>query len=248
MQPRSILGESRILGAVSLCAILFLPPGGALAQDAGAEASRPWEVIVSLGAPLAAPSDEIEAAMAGAGFGDESFGTDHPFSSSSEVAWAASVRRRIRPRVDVELLATRATMGTTLGYHGTGFATGHHLFLSHSVTTIAPLARYRLGAAHVGAGPAAGRVRIERTDSQGESLAEDTEAWKLGAVLDAGLSVPQDSRLFFEGRAQYRWLPATEVGPFTGGNGLPDDIPSTLPAFEVDMSHAYLSVGMGVRL
>ena len=81
-----MLVRSRILGAVSLCATFFLPPGSTLGQDAAVVTSRPWEVTVSLGAPLDGPSGELEAAMTASGFGDERFGTDYPFSSSSEMA------------------------------------------------------------------------------------------------------------------------------------------------------------------
>lgn len=220
------------------------------AQDRGTVGvERQWEVVVSLGAPVGGVQNEIEAAMAASGFDDTSIGdVEHPFSSSSEIAWAASLRRRIRPRLDVELIATRAMMGSTLGYDQAGldFPFGHNLFLDQSVTTIAPIVSYRLGIGHVGAGPAASRLRLERTDS-GSSEAASREAWKLSALLDAGVSLPSRSRIFFEGRAQYRWIPGTKAGPFTSTNGLEDDAPTTMPAVEVDWSHSYFSVGMGAR-
>ncbi|HET6618103.1 MAG TPA: hypothetical protein VFH69_09865 [Gemmatimonadota bacterium] len=218
------------------------------AQDADpAGIESPWEVVVALGAPIGGPHDEIEAALSASGFDDSSIDVEHPFSTGSEVGWAASLRRRIRPRLDVELIATRATMGTTLGHHQVGLGFGHFLFLNQSVTTIAPIASFNLNGMHAGAGPALSRVRLERGDLQGESGSGDTEPWKVGILLDAGITLPRRSRLFFEGRGQYRWIPTTEAGPFVSGNGLPDDIPSTIPAVVVDMSHAYFSVGMGAR-
>ncbi len=240
---------SRVAQGIGLMSFFALHSVEVRAQDpnpAGLE--RPWEVVLSLGAPVGGPADEIEAAMTASGFGDTSIDVEHPFSSGSEIAWAASLRRRIRPRLDVEVIATRATMGTTLGYDqtGIGFPFGHHLFLNQSVTTIAPIVSYRLGSGHVGVGPAASRVRLERTDS-GSSEAGNTQAWKVGVLLDAGITLPRRSRLFVEGRGQYRWIPTMEAGPFTSGNGLPDDLPSTLPALGVDASHAYLSFGMGAR-
>lgn len=237
-----------ILLGICLGGVLTPAGEGARAQDPDPAAmGRPWEVVVSLGVPVGGPHDEIEAAMSASGFGDTSIDVEHPFSSGSEIAWAASVRRRIRPRLDLELLATRATMGTTLGYdEAGGFPFGHHLFLHQSVTTISPILSYRLGSGHLGVGPAANRVRLERTDS-GSSESSDREAWKLGALLDAGVSVPSSSRLFFEGRAQYRWIPGTEAGPFTSTSSLEDDSPSSVPAVEVDWSHSYFSVGIGTR-
>ena len=241
--------ERRIGILLGIGAVAVLTSGEAVrAQDAGmAGVERPWEAVISLGAPVGGPQNELETAMAASGFGDRNIDVEHPFSSGSEIAWAVSLRRRIRPRLDVELIATRATMGTTLGYdEAGGFPFGHHLFLNQSVTTIAPIVSYRLGSGHLGVGPAASRVRLERADS-GSSGAGNGEAWKLGALLDAGVSLPRSSRLFFEGRAQYRWIPGTEAGPFTSTNGLEDDAPSTMPAVEVDWSHSYFSVGMGAR-
>lgn len=242
--------QRRIWILFGICSGGVLAPLGeeVRAQDPDpAVLERPWEVVVSLGAPVGGPHDEIEAAMSASGFGDTSIDVEHPFSSGSEIAWAASVRRRIRPRLDVELIATRATMGTTLGYdEAGGFPFGHHLFLDQSVTTIAPILSYRLGSGHLGVGPAASRVRLERGDG-GSSGAGNGEAWKLGALLDAGVSLPRSSRLFFEGRAQYRWIPGTEAGPFTSTNGLEDDAPSTMPVVQVDWSHSYFSVGIGTR-
>ena len=204
-------------------------------------------VVLSLGAPVGGPADELEAAMAASGFGDTSIDVEHPFSSGSEIAWAASIRRRIRPRLDIELIATRARMGSTLGHHQVGLGVGHFLFLNQSVTTIAPIVSYRLQGMHLGVGPAPSRMRIERADLSAPSESGNTDAWKVGLLLDAGVTLPRRSRLFFEGRGQYRWLPAFEAGPFESGNGLPGDSPSTMPAEEVDLSHTYLSVGMGAR-
>lgn len=218
------------------------------AQDPGAVGTeRPWEVIVSLGAPVGGPQDDLEAAMSASGFGDTSIEVEHPFSSGSETAWAASLRRRVGPRLDVELIATRATMGSTLGFHEIRLGFGHFLFLNQSVTTVAPIVSYRLQGVHVGVGPTLSRVRLERADGFASSESGNMEAWKVGALLDGGVTLPRSSRLFFEGRAQYRWIPGTEAGPFTSTNGLVDDAPSTMPAVEVDWSHSYFSVGMGAR-
>jgi len=234
-------GWSRILPGIALGASCALQAVEARAQE------RPWEVVVSLGAPVGGPADELEAAMAASGFGDTSIGdVGHPFSTGSELSWAASIRRRIRPWLDLELIASRTMMGSTLGLHEVELPLGHHLSLNQSVTTIAPIVSYRLKAMHAGAGPAPSRVRLEHDDPAG-SGSNGTDGWKMGLLLDAGITVPARSRLFLEGRGQYRWLPAVEAGPFESGNGLPGDTPSTMPAVEVDMSHAFFSVGMGAR-
>jgi hypothetical protein len=230
-------------------ALLTLSDGYRLeaqAQDpVSSEVERPWEFVASLGGPLGGPGDAIEEAMRASGWDDTSLGdVEHPFSSGSEISWALSLRRSLGPHLEVELMANRSTTGTTLGYDGTDVFLGHHLFLSHSATTLAPIVSYRVGSLHVGAGPAANQVHLERTDLGGGGSREE---WKLGALADIGITFPRRSRLFFEGRGQYRWIPGTEVGPFTSGNGLPEDVPSTMPAVDIDMSHAFVTVGLGAR-
>lgn len=238
-------GWSRILLGVALGTACVFHAVEARAQGR-ARTERPWEVVVSLGGPVGGSAGDLEAAMAASGFGDTRIDVEHPFSSGSEITWAASIRRRIRPRLDVELIATRARMGSTLGYHEVGLGLGHSLFLDQSVTTIAPIVSYRLQGVHVGGGPAPSRVRVDRTDSA-FSGSNSTNTWKVGLLLDAGVTIPSRSRLFFEGRGQYRWLPTFGTGPFESSNGLSGDFPLTMPAAEVDMSHAYFAVGMGAR-
>jgi hypothetical protein len=214
-------------------------------EPVSSEVERPWEFVASLGGPLGGPGDAIEEVMRASGWDDTGLGdVEHPFSSGSEISWALSLRRSLGPHLGVELMANRSTTGTTLGYDATNVFLGHFLFLGHSVTTLAPIVSYRVGSWHVGAGLAANRVRVERTDLGGGGSREE---WKLGALADMGITFPRRSRLFFEGRSQYRWIPGAEVGPFTSDNGLPDDIPSTMPAVDIDMSHAFVSVGLGAR-
>jgi hypothetical protein len=133
-------------------------------------------------------------------------------------------------------------MGSTNGFQDADFF-GRFLDLARSVTTVAPIVSYRVGVWHLGAGLAASQVRVERMDFGGGG---NTEGWKLGVLADTGIPFPRQSRLFFEGRGQYRWIPGTEVGPFTNDTGGSDDT-TIMPVVDVDMSHAYLSAGLGAR-
>ncbi|HUF88919.1 MAG TPA: hypothetical protein VMR66_02930 [Gemmatimonadota bacterium] len=78
---------------------------------------------------------------------------------------------------------------------------------------------------------------MNRTDTGNE---ESSRQWKAGALVDAGFTVPaRKSRLFLEGRSQYRWITGGEVGAFPA----PSDVPTT----EIDVSHAFYSIGLGTR-
>ena len=83
--------------------------------------------------------------------------------------------------------------------------------------------------------------------SGGRSGGGSEEAWKLGALADVGVTFPQRSRLFLDARAQYRWIPGLTAGPFTAQEGTPEQGPATMPAVDVDMSHAFFALGLGAR-
>lgn len=66
----------------------------------------------------------------------------------------------------------------------------------------------------------------------------------LGAMTDVGVTFPRRSRVFLEGRGQYRWIPRTVVGPFTS---VVFGSTATLRPFEIDISHAVLTLRLGAR-
>jgi hypothetical protein len=236
----------RLIGATA-CAFFAGGNIGALAQSpVDARPERPWEVMLVLGRPQGGPADDLEQAMRSSGWDDTTAGIpgiDHPFSSDPELTWAVSLRRSLRPHMDVELMATRAVTGGTAGHQAEG---DHFLFLDHSVTTIAPMVSYKVEGWRVGAGATFNRVRVEN-EQGGDPGVGSVEAWKLGALADTGVTFPQRSRLFLEARAQYRWIPGLTAGPFTASQRFPDQEPATMPAVDVDMSHAFFAVGLGAR-
>ena len=64
---------------------------------------------------------------------------------------------------------------------------------------------------------------------------------------DTGVTYPRRSRLFFEARGEYRWVPGHTAGPFTSPDGFSGQEPATMPAVDVDMSHAFIALGLGAR-
>jgi len=218
----------------------------AQAQDRdSADDERAWEFIASLGIPFGGPADGIEEMMRASGWDDTSLGdVDHPFSIDPTPTWALSLRRSLRPHLDVELMATRAVTGGTHGFHEEGFAFGQFLFLNHSVTALSPIVSYRVGGWHAGAGPTANRVSVDLGDFAEE---DSKEEWKLGVLADTGITFPRRSRLFFEGRGQYRWIPDTSVGPSTSVGAFPEAVPVTMPEVDIQLSHVFLSFGLGAR-
>ena len=196
---------------------------------------RPWELVASLGGPLGGPSEGVEQAMRASGWDHDSdlFAQQHPSSSSlGRISLAISLRRGLGPHSEVEMMVSHSATGSTRGEHGFN----ELLTLYHSLTTIGPILSYRMGSLHVGAGPAAGHIVVHSDEGE-----ENKGKVTFGAVADMGLTFPRRSRLFLESRGQYRWIRGTEVGPFTSDDG------SILRAFEIDMSHALVTVGLGAR-
>jgi hypothetical protein len=239
----------RSLSLIGATACAFFAGGniGALAQSpADARPERPWEVMLVLGRPYGGPADDLEQAMRSSGWDDTTLinpGIDHPFSSGPDLSWAISLRRTLRPHMDVELMAARPVTGGTVGHQAAG---DHFLFLNHSVTTIAPMVSYKVEGWHVGAGATFNRVRVEN-EQGGDPGVGSVKAWKLGALADTGVAYPRRSRLFFEARGQYRWVPVHTAGPFTSPGRLPGQEPASMPAVDVDMSHAFFALGLGAR-
>lgn len=248
---RHFLGRrSLTLIGATVCALSAGGNIGALAQSPGdARPDRPWEVLLVLGRPHGGPADDLEQAMRSSGWDDTlggAQGTDHPFSSDPELTWAVSLRRSLRPHMDVELMATRAVTGGTAGHRAEEVPPDHFLFLNHSVTTIAPIVSFAVEVWHVGAGATFNRVRVENEEG-GDPGVGSVKAWKLGALADTGVTLPRRSRLFLEARVQYRWVPGLTAGPFTASGGFPEQEPATMPAVDVDMSHAFFALGLGAR-
>ena len=227
---------------VTICVLSAVGSIDALAQE------RSWEMVLYLGRPNAGPAEELEDAMRASEWDDSipgDPGNEKPSSTDPEWFWAGSLRWNLRPRMTVELMATRATTGSTTGFRD-DFPIDRFLFLTHSVTTMVPIASLRAGGWHVGGGPTINQVRLENNQA-GDPGEGSEEAWKLGALADVGVTFPQRSRLFLDARAQYRWIPGLTAGPFTAQEGTPEQGPATMPAVDVDMSHAFFALGLGAR-
>lgn len=200
--------------------------------SAHAGEDRPWGLMASIALTRGGPAGDMEEMLRTAGWDSDVLGT-YPRTSSNGLSWALSLRRSLTPSLEVELMASRADTGWTSGSR----PFFEYLSLTHSVTTMAPILSLRHGVWHLGAGPSVNRVSVNRTDIGNE---ESSRQWKAGALVDAGFTVPvRKSRLFLEGRSQYRWIWGGEVGPFAA--------PSGVPTTEIDVSHAFYSLGLGTR-
>lgn len=238
--------RSRFYLLMGMVALVLCARDGLEAQSVAADSEeRRWEFVTSVGMPIGGPADRLEEAMRasewdGTGLG----GLEYPFSLDPSPSWTVSLRRILSSHLDVELIASRAVDGGTHGLLSRGIAFGPHLLLDHAVTTFSPIASFRTGGWHIGAGPTANHVRIEVA---GPVEGLRTEEWSLGLVADSGITLPRRSRIFFEGRGQYRWVPGAAVGPYTSPGTSPDDAPVTVPELELELSHVFLSLGLGAR-
>lgn len=212
-------------------------------------ASR-WFVTASLGTTSSGPASDIEAAMVAAGFNRPSPGfagppVAHPFSRTgagdSGASWMVDVHRDVGRNLLLGLMVSDAPIGVTYGHHDPDL----FLNLTYSVFTIAPTVAFRISdSVHLGIGPAVYSAKVRQAPSGGGE-AKSQSATKIGAILDFGLKIPAQSRVFAVVSLQYRYVGRTRIGPFESSLGQNS---ATLPATEVSFDHFFASAGVGVRL
>jgi hypothetical protein len=81
-------------------------------------------------------------------------------------------------------------------------------------------------------------------ESVGEIIKSEKKI-KLGAVFQAELVYPANTRFFVKIDGQYRYIGASSFGPFTAGYG---DETIALPEFKAGYSHSFVGFGVGIRI
>lgn len=194
-------------------------------------------------------SMDLEDALHGAGFwhtrpgGCSGFGLwpicwdDTPPSTTEySSGLSATFRVRVTPRVSIGLLGDmREDARVATGYSVERDEVVH---LKTAVGLLAVVASFEPAPnLRLGGGPAL----VSVDTGFGPNIAHQGDT-NLGALLEAGLVVPGESRFFFDVSAQYRWAPDVTVGPTDlSGPAM------VLPATDVPVSHFVLSIGVGVR-
>ena len=89
-------------------------------------------------------------------------------------------------------------------------------------------------------GPALFMSRMEQEDA-----GKSEKKIKLGAVFQAELVYPEDTRFFVKLDGQFRYVGKSSFGPFTAGYS---DNKIILQEFKADFSHFFVGLGNGIHL
>jgi hypothetical protein len=241
--------------------LLFSKPVRAEDPAPAAALARSWSFEVVSGPSFGGPVSDLESAMRSAGFDDTTpalsgswfggAGTSHPYTSDSldeRISWWGAARRRLGSGPwHVGLGGGATEFGSVHGYRatGTGYFDGVYLDAGGNLATLAPMAWYAVAPAlRVGAGPAFHRVDLD-LGPPGNPGEASTRSWKPGFVVEAALTIPVDTPVFFVALAQYRWAGSATAGPWEGTSysGARVEFPKT----SVNVSHAFLALGIGGR-
>lgn len=243
--------------AIAAMSVLGLASAAA-AERAEPAVHRPFELRAGL---LMVKRGSLERSaerwMEGAGLGDDldfrpfSF-QRFPTSATGDAGSAGiSLSYRFTPRHTVVVAWEHEELTRSLGHRAAPspsyLDTSRDLFLETvaDVTTVS--ARICLGGAQLRAewGPALHLV--EMRDMPGTGAGGTTRKTKFGFVMGAGASIPPDSRVFLDLGVQYRVLGTARRGGFLAS--FPGDSSSTLtlPKRSIPLSHAVITMGLGVR-
>lgn len=248
-----------VMASLALAALLLLSPA-LPATEPPPEARPParWSLELVSGPSLGGPVGDLEAAMRAAGLDDTFRGcflgctsTAYPVTYDDTwdrtSYWGAVRFRTGRGRWHVGLGGGPTAFGTVTGYGGK--VDDHHVGVfvdaEASVVTLAPMAWFEATRAlRLGAGPAAHRVDLE-VGGTGGSAPVRTRSWRPGFVVEAALTVPVDTPVFFAAVAQYRFSADATTAPWEtttyGGARV------GFPATSVRVSHGLVALGIGGR-
>lgn len=249
-----------LLSLVALPAFLLLSPP-LQAEDPASSPRRPqaWSFEVVSGPSFGGPSGDLEAAMRRSGFDDTIswnwFGggaTAYPHTYDEtwepDSYWGAARRRIGTGHWHVGLGGGTTDFGTVSGFREKvdGIYAGSFIEAQSRIAALAPMAWYEpVRALRLGAGPAIYRVDLEVGHAGLSTGSGQTLSWNLGFVLEAALTVPVDTPVFFAALVQYRFAGNATAGPWetTTYNGARVEF----PAASISVSHGFVALGIGGR-
>lgn len=238
--------------------LLSSPPGRAQEPPPAPPRLRTWSFELVSGPSFGGPAGDLEAAMRDAGFDDTSpggwFGSggdSYPVTNDElwdRTSYWGAVRRRLgHGPWHVGLGGGATELANVSGYRrdaGNGYL-GTFLYTECRLATLAPMAWFEPAPAlRLGAGPALHRVDLDLGPSGNPGEAA-TRSWNPGFVVEAALTFPVDSPVYFVALAQYRWAGNATAGPWQGTTFSGAHV--EFPAATVRVSHAFAAVGIGGR-
>ncbi len=249
----------------SVLPLLVLPAillaSGSLRADDPAPSPRriqTWSFEVVSGPSLGGPSSDFEAAMRRYGFDDSTHGswfgggTTYPYTDdelwTTTSYWGAARRRLGNGPWHVGLAGGPTEFGTVSGYRETSASgyTGAYVDARARMVTLAPMAWYEPARGlRLGAGLAIHRVDLELGSMWFSSGSEQFRSYEPGLILEAAITVPVDTPVFFVALAQYRWAADATAGPWEATSSSGGPVP--FPATSVTLSHGFVAIGIGGR-
>jgi len=192
------------------------------AQQAAPTPNRRWSVSWTLGLALANSTADIEEALRGR--------PDRSMAGGLKLGRTITVGYAVKRHLEIRGMWASTDLGDA--YAGWGFFSDRNQRVFKKVTTLAVLPALSFGHGwRLGAGPSLNIITLSDWDRHSSTATQP------GLVGHVGVTTPVHSRLFFEIAGQYRYVLPAELG----ASG---DLPET----RVSLSHAIVSLGVGVRL
>ena len=237
-----------------VAAVLLLGPSLAAADEPPSpKPVRNWSIEIAPGASIGGPLDDMEDAMAAAGFDDDiDLGSDWGHldfpsgGSDSTSIWSAARRRFGDSKWLIGVGGGFTRFGSVSGNRN---VEGEPLFSFSidsevEILTIAPMAWYQvLPAAWLGAGIAVNRV--DTSVGQYYGVVSESSSWEPGILVEAAVTYPPASRFYFLLLVQYRWLQDGTIGPWQDEASNGEVV--VFPESEVALSHGLGAIGLGIR-
>jgi len=239
----------------SVKSIEVSPPKPASHSKSAGEKSinqkRKWSLSFTLGTTSSGPAADIEKAMRNSNFDETSPGgffggpVAHPFSKTgfgeTGAPLSISVRYEFNNIFDFGLLINHSPIGISSGYRSNPTA---FLDLNYTVASISPMLWFNhMKILKLGMGFGLFMNKLEQEDV-GEIIKSEKKI-KLGAVFQASLIFPEETRFFVKINGQFRYIGKSSFGPFTTGHGNEKII---FPEFKADFSHFFVGFGFGIRI
>ena len=217
-------------------------------------APRNWSIELATGLLGGGPAEDIEDAMRAAGFDDYLGGgqgwgsTSHPFTSDADPSVWGAARRKLGDG--------RWQVGVGIGWTNFDSVFGNRnvegdspesvvIYSDIEMLTIAPMAWFQpVPAVRLGAGLAMDRVDTSIGYRYPETFSESS-SWKPGLVVEAAVTVPVASRFYFLALLQYRWLQSGTIGPWQETASTGEVV--VFPESEINLSHGFVALGVGIR-
>jgi hypothetical protein len=204
------------------------------------------------------PSKQIENVMRTSGFGDQSpgffgSGTDYPETRIWSLPWMLDIHYRKTKLISIGIQISNSILRETIGYANPQGGLGQYLSLHYSTKTYAPIISFYLKEYMIlGLGPSLNTLGLYEEDL-GKEI-NHVKKNNIGLLTYINLRIHLFS--IFSGNLifQYRYTGNIKIGPFEKEDtiGISTPTPSiviiTFPETEINYSHFFIGIGIGIHL